>query len=75
MKASDWINVNDKLPRVNIGVLVCCKEGEEQWIEFATLIRNDFKELRWYDASGFDLITVTHWQKFVFPRKRKEKKS
>lgn len=73
MKASDWISVNDKLPRVNLGVLVCCKEGEELWIE--SLKRDAFKELRWYDASGFDLTTVTHWQKFVFPRKRKEKKS
>lgn len=75
MKASDWISVKDKLPRVNYGVLVCCQEGEEQWIEFATLKRDSFKELRWYDASGFVLFGVTHWQKLVFPRKRKEKKS
>lgn len=75
MKASDWTSVKDKLPRVNTGVLVCCQEGEEQWIEFATLKCDSFKELRWYDASGFDLTTVKYWQKFVFPRKRKEKKS
>lgn len=74
MKASDWISVKDKLPRVNTGVLVCCQVEEQQWIEFATLTRDDFKELRWYDASGFDLTTVTHWQKFVFPKKRKEKR-
>lgn len=75
MKASDWTSVNDKLPRVNTGVLVCCQEGEEQWIEFATLKRDSFKELRWYDVNGFDLFTVTHWQNIVFPKKRKEKKS
>lgn len=71
MKASDWISVKDRLPRVNRGVLVCCNSGDEQWIEFATLTRNSFKELRWYDASGFDLDTVTHWQGFVFPKKKK----
>ncbi len=74
MKASDWISVKDRLPRVNTGVLVCCQVEEQQWIEFATLTRNDFKELRWCDTSDFDLTTVTHWQRFVFPKKRKEKK-
>lgn len=75
MKVSDWTNVKDKLLRVNNSVLVCCQKDEEQWIEFATLKRDSFKELRWYDACGFDLFTVTHWQKLVFPRKIKEKKS
>lgn len=60
MKPNDWINVKDKLPRVNTGVLVCCQVEEEQWVAFATLTRNDYKELRWYDAGGFDLDTVTH---------------
>jgi hypothetical protein len=71
MKASDWVSVKDKLPRVNTGVLVCCQVEEQQWIEFATLVRNDFKELRWYDVCGCDLTTVTHWQKFVYPKKKK----
>ena len=71
MKASDWISVKKRLPRVNTGVLVCCQVEEQQWIEFATLTRNDFKELTWCDASGFDLTSVTHWQKFVFPKKVK----
>ena len=75
MKSSDWTSVKDKLPRVNYGVLVCCQEGEELWIEFATLKRDSFKELRWYDASGFVLFGVTHWQKLVVPRKRKDRKS
>ena len=52
-------------------MFVCCQDGEEQWIEFATLIRNDFKELRWYDVNGFDLTNVTHWKKIVFSRKKK----
>lgn len=71
MKSSDWISVKDRLPRVNTGVLVCCQVEEQRWIEFATLTRNAFKELRWYDASGFDLTHVTHWQKFVFPKNKK----
>lgn len=71
MKASDWISVNDKLPRVNTGVLVCCQVEVQQWIEFATLTRNNFKELIWHDACGFDLANVTHWQKLIFPKKRK----
>ena len=71
MKASDWISVNDKLPRVNRSVLVCCQVDKEQWIEFATLTRNNFKELRWYDVNGFDLGSVTHWQPIVLPKKGK----
>ena len=74
MKASDWTSVKEKLPRVNYCVFVCCQDGDEQWAEFATLKRDSFKELRWYDVNGFDLTTVTHWQNIVFPRKRKEKK-
>lgn len=69
MKQNDWISVEKKLPKVNIGVLVCCRDGKQRWVEFATLTRNDFKELRWYDASGFDLTSVTHWQKIVLPKK------
>jgi hypothetical protein len=71
MKASDWISVKDRLPRVNTGALVCCQEGDEQWIEFATLKRDYFKQLIWKDACDIDLTTVTHWQKFVFPKKEK----
>ena len=71
MKASDWTNVKDGLPRVNRGVLVCCQSGDERWIEFATLVRNDFKELTWHDTCGTNLYTVTHWQSFVFPKKKK----
>lgn len=73
MKPNDWINVKDKLPRVNIEVLVCCQIGNERWVELAILTRNDYKELRWYDACGFDLDTVTHWQKIVLPKKIKVK--
>jgi hypothetical protein len=62
---------SSKLPRVNTVVLVCCQIEEQQWIGFAALTRNDFKELRWYDSSGFDLTYVTHWQKFVYPKKEK----
>lgn len=69
MKASDWISVKDRLPRVNSSVLVCCQVEGQQWITVATLTRNDFKELRWYDTTGFDLTSVTHWQKIVYPKK------
>lgn len=71
MKASDWISVNDKLPRANTSVLVCCQVEEQQWIEFATLKRNDAKELRWYDICDCVLTHITHWQRFVFPKKKK----
>lgn len=71
MKATDWISIKYKLPRVNRCVLVCCQDDKERWIEFATLTRNDFKELRWSDVNGFDLGSVTHWQKIVFPKKEK----
>lgn len=72
MKASDWISVKDRLPRVNRCVFVCCQVDKEQWIEFATLVRNSFKELRWYDVNGFDLGSVTHWQEIVLPKKEKQ---
>jgi len=71
MKASDWISVKDRLPGVNLEVFVCCQDNEQQWIAVATLTRNEYKELRWYDVNGFDLTSVTHWQSIVFPKKKK----
>lgn len=71
MKASDWISVKDRLPRVKGYVFVCCQDGEQQWIEFATLKCED-DLLIWRDVNGNLLSTVTHWQKIVFPKKLKK---
>jgi hypothetical protein len=71
MKASDWISVKDKLPRGKTKGLVCCQVEEQQWIEFATWKRKDFKEPKWYDVCDCVLTSVTHWQKLKFPKKKK----
>ena len=69
MKASDWISVKDKLPKTNERVLVCCQDGEQQRIEFATLKSEYFNRLTWYNVYEDFLNTVTHWQKIILPKK------
>ena len=69
MKASDWISVNDKLPRTAYYVLVCRECGGERWCNIAAYVR--FEECaRWYDPQAFVLHDVTHWQKIVLPKKK-----
>ena len=65
-----WIDIKEKLPRINKEVIVSCYDSlsEQQWIEVATLVKNDFNEKRWYNNEGWDLTCVTHWMPIKFPK-------
>ena len=72
MKASDWISVKDKLPKINERVLVCCEFDGELLADIATRVKNDIylpNIDRWYLDDGFDTECVTHWQPIVLPKK------
>ena len=59
MKASDWISVEDRLPRNANYVSVCRECGGERWTSLAAYVR--FEECaRWYDQQGFDIYDVTY---------------
>ena len=48
MKASDWISVEDRLPRTPDYVFVCRECGGERWTSLAAYVR--FEEYAyWYD--------------------------
>ena len=68
MKASDWISVNDKLPKIGERVIVCQSFNDgSTFVQMATLVKiNQTK--RWYDDEGFDIEYITHWQKIVLPK-------
>lgn len=69
MKASDWISVEDRLPRKADYVLVCRECYGERWCGIAAYVR--FEEYaRWYDRQAFVLHDVTHWQPIVLPKKK-----
>lgn len=68
MKASDWISVNDKLPKIGERVIVYQSFSDgSTFIQMATLVKlNQMK--RWYDDEGFDIEYITHWQRIVLPK-------
>lgn len=73
MKASDWISVKDRLPRTADYVFVCRECNGERWTSLAAYVRFE-ESARWYDPQGFDIHDVTHWQKIVLPKTRKDDK-
>lgn len=76
MKVSDWISVNDRLPRKNQRVIVCrTLYNGESVVDIATYIRKDNSVsgiFWWYLDDGFDTELVTHWQTIVLPKKEKK---
>ena len=76
MKPTDWINIKDKLPKLNERVLVCRKlEDGSTYVDIAQRCRIS-KWLHdidiWYTEDGWDIEDVTHWQRIVYPKKEKE---
>lgn len=66
MKASDWISVENELPKQGERVLVCRKLRDGSlFVEIATLERETG---RWWDDYGWDMENVTHWKKIVLPK-------
>lgn len=74
MKASDWINVKDRLPKKNQRVIVCrTLFNGESVVDIATYTGKDNSVngvFWWYLDDGFDTELVTHWQKIVLPKKK-----
>lgn len=71
MKASDWISVKDKLPKINERVMVCQSFNDgSTFTQMATRIKTNKIEW-WYDDDGFVIDKITHWQPIVLPKKEK----
>ena len=71
MKANDWINVKDRLPKIGERVIVCQTfpfNGGEQFIRIATRVKINQND-RWFEDDGFEAEYITHWQKLIYPRK------
>lgn len=71
MKASDWISVNDRLPKIGERVMVCQSFNDgSTFARMATRVKYIMNQFaRWYDDEGFEIEYITHWQKIVLPKK------
>ena len=71
MKASDWISVEDMLPKIGKRVMVCqlFYDGST-FARMATRVQINQVD-RWYDDEGFEIEYITHWQEIVLPQKEK----
>lgn len=68
MKQSDWISVNDKLPKIGNRVLVCQTFNDgSMFVRAATLVVIN-ENYRWYNDDGFEVEYITHWQRIVLPK-------
>lgn len=70
MKHTDWISVEDRLPRKQNTVLVCRQNDLITWVDFASYVQVDNGTWYWYDQQGFDIHDVTHWQPIILPKKK-----
>ena len=81
MKASDWISVEDRLPRPYLDagsikfsgeVLLCVNNCK---VLTASLVCNKSDNTMFWSASRggeYNLEEATHWQHIVLPKKEKE---
>lgn len=72
MRHSDWISVEDKLPKTGERVIVCRKIENEMFVDIATYIKRDIYSSTgaiFYFDDGFDSDSITHWQRIVLPKK------
>ena len=72
MQKTDWIDIKDKLPKLDERVLVC-REDEygELYVDTATYIEDNYllTEINvWTTRKCFDKDNVTHWQRIVLPQ-------
>ena len=71
MKASDWISVKDRSPKIWERVMVCQSFNDgSTLVRMATRVKLNQIEM-WYDDDGFNIEYITHWQKIVLPKKEK----
>ena len=77
MKASDWISVKVRLPKIGKRVLVYKTFSDgTTFITIATYTGkekiHDFIHYWWFTDDGFDIDGITHWQPIVLPKKEKK---
>jgi hypothetical protein len=81
MKASDWIDVKDRLPithkdellaKYSDEVLICLNGCEPAIAKL--VIKKYEKDSFWISISGYEypIGLVTHWQPIVLPKKEKK---
>lgn len=67
MKASDWISVNDRLPKLGERVIVChyLPDGSK----YGQIARREEinKKVSWYNEYGNYVEYITHWHEIVLP--------
>lgn len=72
MKPTDWIDIKDKLPKLNERVLVCQTFSDgSRFARFTTPVKV-IGNIVYYDDDGFDIDYITHWQRVVLPRRKKK---
>lgn len=72
MKASDWISVEDKLPKIGKRVMVCQSFNDGSiFARMGTRVKINQTD-RWYDDDGFNLEYISHWQPIVLPKIEKK---
>lgn len=80
MKASDWISVNDRLPKLGEDVLVCMEIDDETDVfqiickGYLDMYKNPLCPIGVWNINHEGIYTnsITHWQKIVLPKKGKE---
>lgn len=72
MKASDWISINDGLPKIGKRVMVCQSFNDgSTFTRMVTRVKINQTD-RWYDDEGFEVEYITHWQPIVLPKIEKK---
>ena len=70
MKHTDWISVEDRLPKIGVRVIVCQYFNDgSSFARFATRVKINQVD-RWYLDDGFEAEFITHWQPIVLPKKK-----
>lgn len=71
MKASDWISVKNRLPKLGERVIVCQSFNDGSiFVRMATRVKINQTD-RWYDDECFEIENIKFWQKIVLPKKEK----
>ena len=77
---NEWVSVEDRLPKINAGYIVCCNDedcphGEGIWYQKNVVVYADYYDgsWTWYEGSQeYDLEgIVTHWMPIPAPPDRR----
>ena len=74
MKPKDWIDIKDKLPKLNERVLVCRKLSDGSiCVDFAMRVTKEeyLPNIDKYITKEiWEIEEVTHWQRIVLPKNK-----